>query len=251
MGSTFVAYLALVQLHLSAGLAVLFGGAVGMAAGAVSERVAIRPLLSLRTRSGRHAELITTVGLATALAGLAGAIWGYQPLSVPAVAPGNLSLFGGVTTQMELLTIVCSLALTVGLWLAARYTRIGLACLCASEDREAAMARGINTRALSLGSFALAGALTGLMGVVVAPVTFAVNSLADTLALTGFVALALGGFGNLLGGFVAAMVVEFIGTYAGRYLGANYSDICVFGFLIVILVLRPRGFVRATVQRHV
>jgi branched-chain amino acid transport system permease protein len=251
MGSTFVAYLALAQLHLNAGLAVLFGGAVGVAVGALSERVAVRPLLSLRTVSGRHAELITTVGLATGLAGLVGVIWGYQPLSVPAVAGGNLSLLGGAVTEMELLTIGCSLVLAVGLHVAARHTRLGLACLCASEDRDAAMARGINTRALSLGSFALAGAITGLVGLVVAPVTFADNSLGDTFALTGFVALALGGFGNIIGGFVAAMVVEFIGTFAGRYLGASYDDLCVFAFLILILVIRPHGFARATVQRHV
>jgi branched-chain amino acid transport system permease protein len=127
-----------------------------------------------------------------------------------------------------------------------RHLKLGLALLGMAEDREAAILRGVNARRLALGAFAFSGALAGLLGLLVAPYTFAFATLGSSLALYGFVVLAIGGFGSMGGTLVGGLVVGLVETLVTRYLGSQYADLFVFAALVVILFVRPAGlFVRA------
>jgi len=66
------------------------------------------------------------------------------------------------------------------------------------------------------------------------------------LALKGFVALAIGGFGSMPGTLVGGLLVGLAEAYAARYLGGEYANLTVFVILIAVLLIRPAGlFVRA------
>ncbi len=91
-----------------------------------------------------------------------------------------------------------------------------------------------------------AGALAGLLGILVGPKTFAVATLGSSLALKGFVVLAIGGFGSMPGTLVGGLIVGLAEAWASRYLGGEYANLTVFVILVAILLLRPAGlFVRA------
>jgi branched-chain amino acid transport system permease protein len=62
-----------------------------------------------------------------------------------------------------------------------------------------------------------------------------------TIAIFGFVALALGGFGSYIGCLVGGFVVGLIQSYASRYLSVDYGPIILFGVLLMVLLLRPTG----------
>ncbi|KAA9375901.1 branched-chain amino acid ABC transporter permease [Microbispora cellulosiformans] len=249
MVGTFLAYAGAVTFGLPVVPTVLLA-AVGVAGIAlVEERVAIRPLLG---RADRHGTLITTVGAATILDGLAAAIWGRQPLTVPSVLPDEpLTLLGGTLRPVDLALIGLTLVVGVGLHLWSRHTLTGLASLASAEDRDAASARGINVRLLGVGAFAVAGAIAGAFGLLVGARTYAVFDLGHSLALFGFVAIAIGGSGSQLGGLIGGFATGLVYAFAARYIGAAYPQLVVFGVFLLILFLRPRGLFGTALERRV
>lgn len=244
MLGTFIAYWALVTLKVPVVLAVIIGIAVGFLMGCVTELVAIRPLSRGRRWIGTSTELITTVAVATALSGMAAVIWGTEPLAVPFPGENSISFLGGEVAPVSLALIGLAIVLAVAIHLWYRHTLTGLACLASAEDRVAAALRGIRVRRLSLGSFGAAGALAGIVGLLAAPVTYAFYSLGNTLALSGFVALALGGLGSQLGCLIGGFLTGVVGALAARYIGGNYQDIATFVLLLLALGIRPGGLIK-------
>ncbi|WP_222849593.1 branched-chain amino acid ABC transporter permease [Trebonia kvetii] len=246
MVGAFVAYNASVTWHLPLWAVALIATAAVLALATVEERVAVRPV------SEPDALLVTTLGVATLLSGGTQLIWGSQPLSVPFPGSSNvISVFGGRIYPYEVGLVAAPVVLVlIYLYLSRRLT-VGLALLGMAEDREAAILRGVNVRLLALGTFALAGAVAGLVSLLVGPYTFAVATLGSELALKGFVVLAIGGFGSMGGSLVGAVIVGLVEAVASRYLGTQYSDLCVFAVLLIVLFARPAGLFVRTRERVV
>ncbi|GAA0402879.1 branched-chain amino acid ABC transporter permease [Acrocarpospora corrugata] len=249
MIGTFLAYTGAVTLGLPVVPAVLLAAAGVGALALLEERTAIRPLLG---RSDAHGALITTVGAATILDGLAAALWGRQPLTVPSGLPDRpLELLGGTVRPVDLVLIGLTLLVGVGLHLWSRHSLIGLASLASAEDRDAASARGINVRLLGVGAFVLAGLIAGAFGLLVGARTYAVFNLGHALALFGFVAIAIGGAGSQLGGLIGGFATGLIYAFAARYVGEAYPQLVVFAVFLLILFLRPRGLFGTALERRV
>ncbi len=246
MLGTFVTYWALRTEHLPFGVAILVAAATVTVVAVVQERIGIRPVTSM------DGLLVTTVGAATILSGVAQVIWGSTPLPVPFVGPKNpLTVLGGRVFADELSLIVAAVALSVGAWITLRRTMLGLAFLAASEDQEASTLRGLDARWLRLLAFAVSGLLAGAAACLVGPQTLAYPDLGSTLALTGFVALALGGFGSVLGGLIGGLAVGLIDAVVASQLGGSYSDLFLFGVLLLVLMARPGGLLGRTRERIV
>jgi branched-chain amino acid transport system permease protein len=247
MVGTLVAY-SLARLHVPLPLMIMIALVLGAVIGVMEEQMAIRPLGAL----GVHGELITTLGAAVLLQGVAILIWGTQPLEVPFVlSDSSLTLLGGRLLPVELTLIAIACAVALAGEVHSRHTAIGLASLATSEDRTAAMVRGINVRAMSLGSFAIAGALCMALGPVVGPKTFASFDLGDALALKGFVAVAIGGFGSHVGALIGGLTVGLVEATVGRYFGVSYQSLAVFLLLLVVLLIRPPGLFGEAERRAV
>jgi branched-chain amino acid transport system permease protein len=241
VGGSFLAYQFLTLSKLPALLAVLLTVVGGMVAGVLCELLAVRPLTWARGVASEGA-IVTTVGASIAIIGLLGSKWGYIPLLVPFPGPtGFVHFLGIVARPVEILVVAVAIFSALALEGLFRFTRIGQACLAVAEDRDPAMLRGVNVSALSLAAFAAAGGFGAAVGFIVGPITYAVPTFGATLALSGFVALALGGEGSFVGGLIGGIVVGIVASVATRYLGANYSDIAVFVLLLVTLALRPKG----------
>ncbi|MEU3270249.1 branched-chain amino acid ABC transporter permease [Saccharomonospora sp. NPDC006951] len=246
MFAVFVTYWGLVVAELPVLLIFLIAAAgIGLIA-LVEEFIAIRPV------KGMHAHLVTTLGMATLVDGVTRLIWGDQVLKVPATGSDEtLTLFGGRVSVVELTLIAVVIAITIALTGYGRRSRTGLALLAMAEDREAAQLRGINVGRLALGAFVFTGVLAGLTGPLVGPKTFAVATLGAALALKGFVAVAIGGFGSLPGALIGGFVVGLVEALSGRWLGSQFPTIMVFGVLILILMLKPTGLFGRTRERMV
>jgi branched-chain amino acid transport system permease protein len=233
-------------------VAIVLNLACGVALGVFCELVAIRPLRWRRSGSGQSTELVTTVGISTALIGLMSLIWGVNALPVPFHGPtGAVRFFGVVTEPVAVILLVTAVLLGVVLHVAFRKTRWGQACLALAEDRAAASLRGINVNVLSLVAFGAAGALGTVCGILIGPVAYATPTGGTVLALGGFVALAMGGNGSFLGCVPGGLLVGLAAAFATRYLGASYSDLAVLVLLLVTLSIKPRGIGGAAGLRSV
>lgn len=241
MLGAFVAYSGLVSWNLVTPLVLLIALVIVGAAAALEQLIAVRPVRDT------HNILVTTLGASMFIQGFVELKWGSQPLSVPFFGGNNaINFLGGRVYPIQPVLVLMAIVVVVGLIMYSRRSLTGLALLGMSEDREAAQLRGVNVRALAFGAFVASGVLAGIVGVFVGPETFAVSTLGSSLALKGFVVLAIGGFGSMPGTLVGGLVVGVAEAYAARYWGSEYSNLTVFAILIAVLLIRPAGlFVRA------
>lgn len=245
---TFVAYWTSVTLGWPALPAIVICVLICTVTSVLEERLAIRPLAG----KGFHGELVTTVGVTVVIEGVILKIWGPDPLRVPFFGWNSTWRLGDVAIlPVEVLIIGVAVGASLGTYLWSRFSMVGLGSRATIEDRDAAMLRGVNVRRLSIGAFVVAGALAGLLGPIVGPKTFAVASLGFVLALKGFVALALGGFGSHVGALVGGVLLGLVEALAGRQLGADYQNVIVFAVLLVVLLARPTGLFGIRTERVV
>jgi branched-chain amino acid transport system permease protein len=211
---------------------------------AVIERAAYRRLRN----APRLAPLITAIGVSFILQNV-GLIWkGARPVSVPNVLPhGAVFTIGGVAYTWKMFFVLCVTVPTLaGLtWLVQR-TRRGKAMRAIAQDREAAAMMGIDVNRTISFTFALAGCLAGIAGVVFALDTTNVTFLTGfRTGLIAFTAAVLGGIGNLSGAVVGAMLIGLTQSFTDGLRwhspGSAWTEAVVFGILILILVFRPEG----------
>jgi branched-chain amino acid transport system permease protein len=218
----------------------------------IEERLVVRPFLG-RGGHGALGWFIATLGFSFVLEMVVTLLYGNHLLtSIPSPLPASGIRLGSVDLgYQDLLVIVTLVVVVVGLELFYQGTWTGKAMRATAEDRGAAGMRGISPVRMSVIAFALAGALAGLTGVVMAPLTLSDPTVGLTYTLTGFLALAIGGFGSFKGAVCGAMIIGIAQQIWNLYLGAIFVP--VVGVLIVLLVLatRPEGLFRTTVSRQV
>lgn len=246
MLGTFISYWALTTEHLPFPAAILISAAVVTIVAIVQEQVGIRPVKSM------DGLLVTTIGAATILSGVTQVIWGSTPLPVPFAGPRNpLTFLGGRLFADELALIVAAIVLSTGAWIMLRRTMTGLALLAAAENREASTLRGVDSQRIRLLAFAVSGLLAGASACLIGPQTLAYPDLGSSLALTGFVALALGGFGSVPGGLAGGLAIGLVDAVVASQLGGSYPDIFLLGVLLLVLLARPGGLLGRARQRVV
>lgn len=251
MLGVYMAYVGSVNLRLPVILVVALSCASVAVFALVQEFTTIRPLIA----AGRdpHSTLVVTVGVAILVRGIATRIWGVEPLSIPApLSTKSLKLLGGTIAPTDLLLIGLVLVVGLGLHLLSRHTLVGLAALASTENRDAAMLRGINVRRLGWAAFVLSGMVAGALALFVGSRTYAVNTLGDDLAIYGFVAIAIGGSGSQIGGLFGGFGVGLSYALIERYTGSsNAPAILVFAVFLTLLLVRPHGIFGAPQERQV
>lgn len=246
MLGAFLAYLGIAVWNLPWWLVAIIAGVIVGGIAALEERIAIRPV------KDSHNLLVTTLGASFIIEGVAQVIWGGEPRRVPFfLGDGVLDIAGGRVYPVELALIVFVILLVIALQQYSRRSLTGIALLGMSENREAAQLRGVNVRRLALVAFVFTGVLAGMVGVLVGPKTFALATLGASLAIKGFVVLAIGGFGSIGGVLVGGLIVGLTESLASRYIGADFANVAVFVILIVILMVKPTGLFTRRKERVV
>jgi len=217
--------------------------AFGATLNSLIERVAYHRLL----KAPRLALLITAVGMSFIVQNVALAIYDVNFRRVPELIPrSDVFSIGGVHYQWNklsvvLITIPVLLLLT---WLV-RSTRQGKGMRATAQDPDAAAMVGIDVNRTISFTFALAGGLAGVGGLLF---LLQFNIRYDSgfeLGLIAFTAAVLGGIGNLSGAVLGAVVIGLIQAFneglAWATPGSDWTRSIIFGVLIAILVFRPQG----------
>jgi branched-chain amino acid transport system permease protein len=111
---------------------------------------------------------------------------------------------------------------------------------CAINPRAAGLV-GINAKTMALIAFALAAAIGGIGGAVMAPLTLTSYNVGVMLGLKGFVVASIGGFKSpiaaVIGGFTLGIVESLsVGLDWGPFTSA-YKDVIALVVLLLILLL--------------
>jgi branched-chain amino acid transport system permease protein len=215
-------------------VAAIGGGLVGY----VIERTALRPL---RGKSF-WATVIATLGIALVLSNGARIIWGPEPRAMPSPLSLRPVHFLGLDFIPHSLAIIVVVAVLVVLQDALiRRTPFGRAMRAVSWDGEIAGLVGVNVNRVISVTFALSAALAAVAGMLLGPLFFVSPDMGMGVTLKAFAATILGGFGSQRGALVGGMIIAFSESLAGLYLSSDYRMAIVFGVVILVLVIRPKG----------
>jgi branched-chain amino acid transport system permease protein len=208
---------------------------------ALIERVAYRPLRG----APKLATLITAVGFSFILQNV-GLLWlGGSQVSVNDLIHSQQQLFaiGGVHIyRADVLSVAVMVPLVVLLVVFLARSRLGKAMRATAQDPEAARLMGINIDTTISVTFLLGGMMAGAAGLVYALYQTTIWYFQGFRAgLIAFTAAVMGGIGNVQGAVLGGLIIGCIQQISDNRIGGQWTNILVFGYLIAIMVLRPRG----------
>jgi branched-chain amino acid transport system permease protein len=155
---------------------------------------------------------------------------------LPPLLLGDVVLPGDRVAAMAL-----ALALTGGLWLLLRGTRLGRAVVAVRMDRDAAALMGVRVPRINAVTMGLGAAMAGAAGVLLALV-FPISPLNSGLFLgKAFIVCVLGGLGSVPGALVGGLALGMIESFGALWLGPEWATALGFMVLLVVLAVRPDG----------
>lgn len=184
--------------------------------GVVVERVVARPLYA----RDHLDQVLATFGLILVIDTAAQMIWGPAGIAVPLPLwlDGQIQIGALTLPRFRLLIIGAGLLAAGGLFWLVNYTRLGMLIRAGASNRTMVAALGINIQALFSLVFALGAVLAGLAGMLIAPITEASIGMGNSVIITAFVVIIVGGIGSMKGAFIAALMIGLIDTLGRAFL---------------------------------
>ena len=208
--------------------------------GITIEKVAYKPLRG----ASPLAVLITAIGVSYLLQSLAQIIFGSATKMVTVYEFGAIKLLGATIQISALVTLGVTMVVMVLLTMFVKYSRLGRAMIAVSEDRAAAQLMGIHVDAIITVTFAIGSALAALAGLFYLLKAPAVsNTMGAMPGIKAFTAAVIGGIGSIPGAMLGGILLGVVESVSYKITAiAPYTDAIEFAILILILLVRPTGF---------
>ena len=221
-------------------LAILMAVVFCVLLGILIEKVAYKPLRG----ASPLAVLITAIGVSYLLQSLAQIIFGSANKMVTVYDFGSVR-FLGVTVQISaLVTLAVTVVVMAVLTIFIKYTRLGRAMIAVSEDKGAAQLMGINVNGIITVTFAIGSALAALAGLFYLLKAPSISSTLGAMpGIKAFTAAVIGGIGSIPGAMLGGILLGMVECISYKITAiAPYTDAIEFSILIIILLVRPTGF---------
>jgi branched-chain amino acid transport system permease protein len=217
-------------------LAFLVAPLICLVLGALTQRIVIEPIRNVASLS-----IVATFGLSLILQESVRITFGPTPRRILSPIPGTINLFGVEYELYRLFAAAVSLAALAAFFLFLHRTKLGTWMRAVRHDRDTAIAMGIPARRVYVLTFALGFALAGLGGVVAAPITTVdFRGGVDILPFC-FMAVIIGGLGNLPGTAAAAVLLAFMEGVIQSFADPTVARIASLVLMSAVLLLRPQG----------
>jgi branched-chain amino acid transport system permease protein len=226
-----------------------YGGAViGILAGLIASYVTyfavVRPLQKSRAIPPEEQEIFILTG--TLLWGIMiqvglDYLFTNNPVTMQALIPGVMHIFGVRTPRNEgLIAVVCWAAIGA-LYLLVNKTPVGKQLLAASINPRGLTLLGFELSRIYLIVWTIYGLLAGLAGVLLATFFGVSSANAGSLTASAFTIVILGGLGSVPGSLIAAYVVGYAETITAYLIAPTLRPIPALLILVIALYIRPQG----------
>ncbi len=206
-------------------------------------RITIRPIL----QAPPIIALLTTLAAGISIRYFVMAFYpaGSEPKRFPALLPDWQTEVGGVLLRFDsLFILVAGLLLIVCTYLFINKTKMGFAMRAVAQDRETAAMMGVNINRVIDVTFVVAGVLAACAGIFnglyYREIIFDMGAL---YGVVGFSAAVIGGLGNIFGAIAGGFLFALLASFTSAFIpgGSAYRFVVAFTFLIVFLVIMPKG----------
>jgi branched-chain amino acid transport system permease protein len=186
--------------------------------------------------------LIGTFGLLIVCAGSVKLIWGvdYHTVQAPPLLSGILVFGSLIVPKFSLFIIAMGALVYVGLEFAIHRLWIGKIIQALANDRWMTGLLGLNVNLLFMGVVVVAFFLAGFAGGLLLPNQALSPELGHAYTLQAFIAVIIGGLGNIRGALLASFILGIIDSFSSILI-PGMPGLVIYIAMIVVLLVRPNG----------
>jgi branched-subunit amino acid ABC-type transport system permease component len=215
--------------------AIIAGTAIMALFGLVLERV----LISRMYERELPEQLLLTFALVLILGDLIKLVWGVEDRGIfLGIEP--LEMFDTFVNPYYFVIIAVGVAVAAGLWLFLQRTRYGKIVRAAVYSRDMVSALGIRIPMIYAGVFALGVGIAAFAAGVFLPLMPMALGVDIALIVQCFAVVVIGGFGSVLGTFVASLIVGIVYSFS-ILIWPDGALAVVFLIVVAVLIWRPWG----------
>jgi branched-chain amino acid transport system permease protein len=222
-------------------VAVVIAMVATMALAAVTELLVVRPV---QRRSGRSElpALVAVTAVLFAIEQLAGVIFGYTTLPGQQLLNIQPITFGSsVILPSDVLEVIVTVVIFGAMALWVRLSRTGRLLRAVGDSRDAASLLGLPVNRIRLVAFILSGLLAGVAGLVFAPKAGVSSTSGLDWALSGFLALVIGGTATVWAPLVGGLILGALQVFIPFYFGGPSLSYLLLVLAIIFFAFRPQG----------
>jgi branched-chain amino acid transport system permease protein len=238
MLAMYLAFWAFARLHFDPYLTLVVSLPLFFASGVLSYRLVMRPVI----HASHSVQVFTTVGLSIALQNVALVLWSADVRFVRTdyyAVVGRVA--GAVFNRAQIVAFAVAVVLTSGLFAFMRWSYTGKVMRATAQDRHAAALMGIDTDRVYAVTWAVGITCVGAAGVLLAPIYPVYPTAGLQFVLIAYVAVVLGGLGDMVGALIAALMVAAVEVIGSYVIGTAWKEVLYLLLFIGILVVRPAG----------
>ena len=206
--------------------------------GWVSYRVVMRPVI----HASHNAQVFTTVGLSILLQNAALVLFTADAQFLRTdYYTVVLRLGGAVFNLAQTVAFVIAVLATAALFAFLRWSYTGKIMRATAQDPQVASLMGIDTGRIYAITWAVGTVCVGAAGVLLAPIYPVYPTAGLQFVLIAYIAVVLGGLGNMAGALIAALIIAAVEVVASYTIGTAWKEVLYLGLFIFVLVVRPAG----------
>ena len=239
----------MINAGMPAWLSVIVAIAVCALVGVLVETFAYRPV----RKAGPMSALITALAMSIFLENLAMVLFGAKPHNVQAIFSLPTITVGSVALPLNvLLTIAIGLGIMIALQLFVKKTKLGKAMRAVPQDKDASTLVGINVNRIITTTFAIGSGLAAVAALMYcATYPRVTNDMGSMMGMKAFIAAVLGGIGSIPGAMVGGIAIGLCECFVSAIGLSAWKDAVTFAILIIVLLVKPTGFLGRKVQEKV
>jgi branched-chain amino acid transport system permease protein len=227
----------------------LAAAVVGLAMGAVIERLIFRPLRKRTRERWVMNTFLLTVGLSFILTNGATLTVGPNFQGIPRYWDVRPLVFLGVRVTVDRLVAFAIAMVTIAaLWFFLRRTRTGRAIRAVSQNETGAEMVGVNLDFIHTLTFSLATSMAALSGACLLFMFQAYPTVGLKPLYFAWYVVMLVGLGNVAGAIIGGFLVALLQAATQQYVGIAWEDVVPTGLMILVLIAAPSGIFGSEVK---
>lgn len=212
----------------------------GTLIGIITERILVTPLM--QKGAPQFFPIIGMMAVGQIAAGAVGIYTRFYWMPIDHFISLEPWRIGSVPISSQgALIIGLTVILVFGYWFLLNRTLQGTALRAIGYGRDVSEMLGIRVSRMVSFSFVLSGGISGIAGILCAPLSAFTALEGLPLAVNGFIAVIVGGWGNPYAAVLGGVTIGLIRSLLTGYFSSAYAELATFIVLILVLTVKPQG----------
>jgi branched-chain amino acid transport system permease protein len=178
-------------------------------------------------------------------------VFGPEAKAGPPLFSSSLIRLGPIEISQQSAGIVLVAAILILLqFVVFSRTQIGRKLRATTQDREMAQAIGIPALRMIAITFGIGASLAGVAGALLANQYFVSPTGGITLTVFAYMAVVIGGWGNIPGAVVGAMLIALFQVVVASFVSYTAATILLYLVVLGVFIVRPQGLFGEHVRRR-